>query len=306
MKFSKISVIGLAALAMTACSDNDGFNTAGDVTVSMGQATYNAPEDYTGTSSFCYVPVKLSGKANGPVKVTVDVTEGAVAAIETAHYFITSKTIVIPEGVTEGYVEFYPSGDTEINDDREFTMYIADVEGATVEGLDRTVITLLDDDHYLPEAYAKIQGTYTFSALEDGDPVSQTWTITGVQEGEDGYLSKLTIGNIMDYDYITYPATMTFDATTKLASVKVDYGGFCAKEVSFNGGALVCDVKIATVSGNSLITSGSCSLEADENYSSLTFPAGTEWLGALYDSASGSFTGYVWFWWDSMSLTKVQ
>ncbi len=307
MKINKFLACAMAAVAMTACSDNDGFNTASDVTVSMGQATLNAPEDYTGDNSFCYVPVKLSGKANGPVKVTVDVTEGTVAAIETAHYFITSKTVVIPEGETEVNVEFYPTGDTDINDDREFTMFIADVEGATVEGLDRTVITMLDDDHYLPEAYAKIQGTYNFTAFSsNGSPVSQTWTITGVQEGEDGYLSKLTIAGIQGVTWTSYPATMSFDANTKTASVKVNYGGFCAYEVTFNGGALVADVMLATVSGNSLVSSGSCTLEADENYSSLSFPAGAEWVGALFESASGSFTGSVWFWWDTMSLTKVQ
>ena len=120
MKINKFLAYALAAVAMTACSDNDSFNSASDVTVSMGEATINAPEDFTGT--YCYVPVKLSGKANGPVKVTVDVIEGENAAIETAHDFITSKSVVIPEGESEVFVEFYPTCDTDINDAREFTM----------------------------------------------------------------------------------------------------------------------------------------------------------------------------------------
>ena len=303
MKINKFLAYALAAVAMTACSDNDSFNSASDVTVSMGEATINAPEDFTGT--YCYVPVKLSGKANGPVKVTVDVIEGENAAIETAHYFITSKSVVIPEGESEVFVEFYPTGDTDINDDREFTMYITDVEGAVVEGLDRTVITLLDDDHYLPEAYEKLQGQYRFTANTSNGPVTQTWTITGVNEGEEGYLSQLVISGIQGYAWCSYPVTLNFDASTLTASLTLSYGGWCATEVGFNGGALVADVMFASVSGSSLVSSGKCTLTADSNYSSLAVPAGVEWVGALFESASGAFTGSVWFWWDSMTLTKI-
>lgn len=304
MKLNKILAIALVAAAATACSDSDSYNTAADVTVSMGQATMSIPEDFTG--SYYKVPIKLSGKANGPVTVTVDVAEGAIAAIETAHYVVTSKTVTFPEGVDEVGVEIRATGDTEINEDREFTVFIDRVEGATVEGNDRTVVTLLDDDHYLPEAYANIQGNYTFTAKDSrGNAVSQSWTITGVKEGEEGYLSNIVIGNMQGQDWVSYPATLVFDASTLTASLAVTYGGWCAEEVTFNGGELVADVMLASVnSSNQLVSSGGCSLQADEAYTSLTFPAGTEWVGALFDSASGAFSGSVWFWWMDMNLTK--
>ncbi len=50
MKFSKIFAIGLAALTMTACSDDDNnMNSAQDVTVSLGVTTLEVDEDDNGS-----------------------------------------------------------------------------------------------------------------------------------------------------------------------------------------------------------------------------------------------------------------
>lgn len=302
MKLNKIFAFSLAALALTACSDDKSYNSASDVTVSMGLASINAPEDYVGQASFCYVPIKLSGKANGPVKVTVAVEEGSVPAIETAHYFITSKTVIIPEGQTEVNVEFYPTGDDEINDDRQFTMFIESVEGAKVEGLDRTEITLLDDDHFLPEAYAKIQGDFTFTCTNNDKAETQTWTISGVEESEEGYLKTIYISGLQNYPWMVLPTILTYDAASGQAQLAVNYGTLLAEGVEFNGlGAM--DVVLGSVSGNSLVSSGTVIISASEDYSEINFPSDAVWLGALY-SPSGGFSGYTWFWYEGMKLTR--
>jgi len=305
MKLNKFLAFALAAAALTACSDDDkSYNSAEDVTVSLGLTEMNVPEDFTG--SFCYVPVKLSGKANGPVAVTVGVTEGENAAIETAHYHITSKTVIIPKGVTEVSVEFHPTGDTEINDDRQFTMYIESVEGAKVEGNDRTVINMLDDDHYLPIAYSNIQGTYTFTATNNkGASVTETWTVSGVKEGEEGYLKTINISGLSGTKEAVCPAAFRFDATTLTASLIVNYGTMVYRGMD-DAELGKLDVMLASVNSDGyLVDSGSCSLTADADYTELSFPGDAAWVGALFKSSDGSFSGYVSFWWLKMHLKKI-
>ncbi len=304
MKLNKFLAFALAAAALTACSDDDkSYNSAEGVTVSLGLTELNVPEDFTGT--MCFVPVKLSGEANGPVTVTVGVTEGENPAIETAHYHITSKTVIIPKGVTEVSVEFRPTGDTEINDDRQFTMFIESVEGAEVAGNDRTEIKLLDDDHYLPIAYKNIQGTYTFTATNNkGASVTETWTVAGVGENEEGYLKNIKISGLNGSSNSVCPAAFRFDATTLTASLVVNYGTFVQRGLSDAELGLL-DVMLASVNDGYLVEQGACTLTADVDYTELNFPSDAAWVGALFKSSDGSFTGYVYFWWLKMHLKKT-
>ena len=63
MKLNKIFAIALAALTLTACSDDDdnnflgGVNSAKGVTVEMGNSQFTAQE----SEEFFYVPVAVRG-----------------------------------------------------------------------------------------------------------------------------------------------------------------------------------------------------------------------------------------------------
>ena len=120
-------MLACSALLVTACSNDDDWNTDGNVTVEMKNATMKVKEN----AGMFYVPVEVTGEANGPIRVTVDVTEASVSpAVEDEHYILTTKTLNIPAGETEVSLEFVPTNDMEINDDRVFTVTIVSVEGA--------------------------------------------------------------------------------------------------------------------------------------------------------------------------------
>lgn len=95
MKLYKIFAVALAALTMTACSDDDdkiGWNSNADVTVEMGQASISFKEG----RGMVNVPVTVTGEANGNIMVTVACEEtGLNPAQEDVHYYVTDKTIII-------------------------------------------------------------------------------------------------------------------------------------------------------------------------------------------------------------------
>lgn len=304
MKFYKISVAALSALMLAACSDDDNLNTS-DVTVNMKDATMLMAEDFS--STYYHIPVVLDGVPNGPVKVTIDVAEETTEpAMEDIHYVITSKTITIPKGQTEGYFEIIPTGDNEVNEDRVFSASIVSAQGANVGPNATCTITILDDDHYLVDAYTYVQGTYTFRATNpsNGAAVSQTWIISGVNEGEEGYLKELTVAGLQGYAWAGLKASLSFDAVEKTASLTFQYGQTIAEQVGFDGIGNM-DVKLGSVSGNSYTSSGAVSATASQDYSEILFAPSALFAGGLYEPGGG-FAGYVWFQWTNMSLTKIQ
>ena len=80
-----------------ACSsDDDSWNSAADVTVSMKNPTMVIKENMGLTN----VPIKVEGKTNGNVYVTLAVKEvGSNPAKEDVHYYITDKTISISDSI---------------------------------------------------------------------------------------------------------------------------------------------------------------------------------------------------------------
>ncbi len=168
MKLNKILAVALAALTMTACSNDDDFadllgsvNTASGVSVSV-LPTFSAGEN----ESPIYIPIEVTGETNGKVVVTVEVKEGQAgadteAAKEVDHYNVTSKTINIPAGESIGYIEVMPVWEQGvINDDRVFEVSIVSVNGATVGSQAICEVTIVNVD----DAYTMMLGSWTFSA----------------------------------------------------------------------------------------------------------------------------------------------
>ena len=301
MKFNKIYAIALAALTLTACSDDDdnGLNSTSGVTVQMQQSTMSVSEDMQ-QGVYYKVPIVVTGEANGPVEVTVEVQgTGTAPATEDEHYVITDKTITIDADTQIGYVEFYPKGDDVANDDRQFIVTITGAKGATVGTESTCIVTLVDNESLLPKAYEKIQGTYVVTA--DGeDPFVAN--VVGVAEGEEGYPTKLFITNFYDPDFVDIECTFSFDASTGKGLVAMPLGVTIGGPWNFGSKYGVCDVVMCSVNNGAVVTSGDAVATTDTEFTTFTFDKSL--IGVLYTNPAGAFTGATYFWFDNCKFTK--
>lgn len=306
MKLNKIFAIALAALSMTACSDDDSdCNTAAGVSVQMKEMTMEISEDME-SGKYYTVPVAVLGEANGPIVVKFEVQGTSESpAIEDEHYIITSKTLVIPAGTHESGIEFYPVGDDIQNDDRQFIVTITSVEGATLGAQNTCVVTLKDNESLLPNAYANMQGAWTFKASDDGEDVSFTVNCIGFPESNENYLRYLVFTGWLGDPEAMAVAAFSFDAATNQAIISFPLGQWIREDVNFQGLG-VGDVLLASVAytsqGASLVASGSISATVSEDYKSIQFSESAELIGAIF--IGGNFTGYTNFWWDTMSMSR--
>lgn len=253
MKLNKIAAIALAALAFTACSDDDKFNTAADVTVEMGETEVRFAEDQASNTTFFTIPVVLNGEANGEVAITLDVAPfGESQAIEDTHYVITTKHLVIPEGVNKVNVEFYPKGDNVINDDRQFTIKIATADGAQIGTNSTCTVTLVDNEGMIPRAYEEIQGEWnaTSNSVFSGS-VTGTVEIVGVAEDEEGYQSTLYLMNWPDEGCVV-EGKLGVDGATGAASFTFPTGQtVLAGNFKFSDGtSAYCEGKLVFTNGS--------------------------------------------------------
>lgn len=305
MKLQKIFAVALAALSMTACSDDPSWNSA-YVTVSMAQTEMSISEDAE-AGRYYYIPVTLSGETNGPVEVTVEfkgITESP--AEEDKDFVVTQKTITIPAGELTGNIEFYPTGDNIENPDRSFEATIVSATGASIGNSATCTILLKDNERIIPEAYENIQGQWLFSGNDDGEKTEFILVCSGYDKDEDGYLKKLRFSGWVGYSWAELEANFSFDASTNQAIVSFELGQYVAEEVNFGAQLGVCDVKLGSVSysssGASLVSKGTISATSNEDMTELVFPETAEFIGAIYSGTT--FTGYTWFWWDTMSMSR--
>ena len=187
MKLTKYLLLAATALFLGACSNDDDFNSASDVTVQMGESSISVFENV----DLFYVPVEVVGKANGPVRVTIDVTETSSSpAVNDKNYIITSKTVVIPADKSEVNIEISAKNDFDFNDDRQFTISIASAEGAKIGTQGTTNVTIVDDEH-IP--YQSVIGTWTWTDSNCFDPITDSYSvkITGVSESNPNYNRKV-------------------------------------------------------------------------------------------------------------------
>ena len=302
MKLYKIFTIALAALSLSACSDDDNdWNSVSGVTVSVAQNEMSVSEDAQ-AGRYYYVPLVLSAETNGPVQVTVEVKGVSEnPATEDKDYVVTQKTIVIPAGSTSGNVEFYPTGDDVENPDRQFEVAIVSAQGATVSSNNICTITLMDNERLLPEAYENIQGIWNFSAMTSRGKVEYQVMIGGADAGEDGYLTKLAMVGFAGYNFTYVELDFSYDASSNEAVISFPLGQWIATGLDFGEDLGVSDVMLASVSDNSLVSKGSISATCNTEFTKISFPESAELVGAIFNP---SFTGYTWFWYDTMSMSR--
>lgn len=283
-----------------ACSsDDDSWNSAADVTVSMKNPTMVINENMGLTN----VPIEVKGKTNGNVYVTLAVKEvGSNPAKEDVHYYITDKTISISDSI--GYVEVEPVDDDEINADRTFEITIVEAKGAEI-GNATTQVSLKDNDSQI---YEKLQGKWKLTGVSrQGAPMESVVKIIGASDEKDGdynntlYLTGMAVSSSsarlsFHYDEKTKQGYVAFDNLGKYNFIE---GYDFTKDLGIMG-----NIVLSNLSNGSLTTTpikGTWSEDCKE----IVFDQDQVLFGGIY-TTGGTFTGYEFFSVTKIKLTKVK
>lgn len=283
-----------------ACSsDDDSWNSAADVTVSMKNPTMVIKENMDLTN----VPIEVKGKTNGNVYVTLAVKEvGSKPAKEDVHYYITDKTISISDSI--GYVEVEPVDNDEINADRTFEITIVEAKGAKI-GNATTQVSLKDNDSQI---YEKLQGKWKLTGVSrQGAPMESVVKIIGASDEKDGdynntlYLTGMAVSSSsarlsFHYDEKTKQGYVAFDNLGKYNFIE---GYDFTKDLGIMG-----NIVLSNLSNGSLTTTpikGTWSEDCKE----IVFDQDQVLFGGIY-TPGGTFTGYEFFSVTKIKLTKVK
>lgn len=283
-----------------ACSsDDDSWNSAADVTVSMKNSTMVIKENMGLTN----VPIEVKGKTNGNVYVTLAVKEvGSNPAKEDVHYYITDKTISISDSI--GYVEVEPVDDDEINADRTFEITIVEAKGAKI-GNATTQVSLRDNDSQI---YEKLQGKWKLTGVSrQGSPMESVVKIIGASDEEDGdynntlYLTGMAVSSSsarlsFHYDEDTKQGYVAFDNLGKYNFIE---GYDFTKDLGFTGNIMLHNLS------NGQLTSTPIKGTWSEDCKEIVFDQDQVLFGGIY-TPGGTFTGYEFFSVTKIKLTKVK
>ena len=186
-------LLAIALPFFWSCSDDEEATNTEQCTVGFASNAITVEE----TAGYVQVPITVSGHRNGPVRLTIETaTVGDEGAVEGTHYTITDKTLNLnSDTLSTGTinVEVKVIDDSEINNDRQFTLTIASAEGAEVT-TSQTTVTIADNDaDNDADFYKAFAGTWTFSATDiKGSTTSFPVTITAAAEGSTDYEKVLT------------------------------------------------------------------------------------------------------------------
>lgn len=300
MKYIKLLMLLAVVTFFGACSsDDDSWNSAADVTVSMKNPTMVIKENMGLTN----VPIEVKGKTNGNVYVTLAVKEvGSNPAKEDVHYYITDKTISISDSI--GYVEVEPVDDDGINADRTFEITIVEAKGAEI-GNATTQVSLKDNDSQI---YEKLQGKWKLTGVSrQGAPMESVVKIIGASDEEDGdynntlYLTGMAVNSSsarlsFHYDEKNKQGYVAFDNLGKYNFIE---GYDFTKDLGIMG-----NIVLSNLSNGSLTTTpikGTWSEDCKE----IVFDQDQVLFGGIY-TTGGTFTGYEFFSVTKIKLTKVK
>lgn len=242
MKLSKIFAISLLGATLTACSAYDAsegvnspkINSAAGVTVSMQDNELEFPEDQISDGTYYDIPIIVTGEPNGAVRVTVTVAAAAQnGAKEGENFVVTTKTLNIPADKKVANVQFYPKGDRVINDDRSFTVTIAEAKGATIGTQASTEVTLLDNDLIISQIYPTIDGiwNWSYSGDDEGEtPVIVQTYAEGTPEFDN---REFDVIGFMGQDDCVFRMSFDYNTVTEQAIITMPYGQYVLSE-TFN------------------------------------------------------------------------
>ena len=299
MKLNKIFAIALAALTMTACSDDAegpviNINTASGVTVEMQDATMTKPEN----EGLFNVPFKITGEANGYVHVTVKcepvaATSTTEPAVENTNYVVTSKSINVPADGSAS-VEINPIWERKVpNDPRVFKITIVSAEGATIGQQASCTITLEDAD----DTYTMMTGNWQLSAINasTGEPVEYTVTIKTPEVSSEYFGTELyAFGIFGESDYLLPFVDVKIDKVTGAGTMQLGYGSMMTDGIVFNYGAPVGQAFPVCMyrNGSSVSMSHEAICTVNEAQTEIVIPDDATVFGGLYSYPAQQFTGY--------------
>ena len=300
MKYIKLLMLLAVVTFFGACSsDDDSWNTASDVTVSMKNPTMVIKENMGLTN----VPIEVKGKTNGNVYVTIEVKEvGNNPAKEDVHYYITDKTINISDSI--GYVEVEPVDDDEINDARTFEITIVEAKGAKI-GNATTTVSLKDND---AQIYEKLQGKWKLTGVSrQGSPMESVVTIIGANDDSDAdynktlYLTGMAVKTSsarlsFHYDNATKQGYVAFDNLGKYNFIE---GYDFTKDLGIMGNIMLHNLS------NGSLTSTPIKGTWSEDCKEIVFDQDQVLFGGIY-TPGGTFTGYEFFSVTKIKLTKMK
>lgn len=303
MKYFKLFLLVAAIAFFGSCSDDkETQNTNSDVVVEMESPTYSAKE----SAGSVKVPIKVTGKTNGKVYVTIEVKEcGNNPAKEDVHYYVADKTIAISDEI--GYVEYRAVDDKEMNEDRTFQFVIKEAKGAKIGAQNTTTVTIVDNDN---APYDRLQGEWKLSAKDpDGQNESFTVNITEpAQYNEDGTDNReygkvlymdgfmgLSAGNGVNmiklnfsYNEKTLQGYVAFDCTETYTWFTNEFTGL--------GEA---DVKVRNADNSNSPLFGNW----DSDFTTVTFTPGSGIMLSVFPKSTGAYAGYAGLYTDIV-LTK--
>lgn len=292
MKYFKLFLLVAAVAFFGSCSDDkETQNTNKDVVVEMESPTFSAKEG----AGAVKVPIKVTGKTNGNVYVTLAVKEvGDNPAKEDVHYYVTDKTITISDET--GYVEYRAVDDSEVNDDRTFEFEIVEAKGATIGAQKSCVVTIVDNDK---DPYDRLQGKWNLSGKDaNGATVNWTVNITEPQkklsdgsenpsyEYEYGYV--LYMENIMGITGTKAKLNFFYDDVTRQGYVAFDCLGEISIISGLNFGSFTGSIKVANADGSTSPLMGNWNADFD----TVTFTAGQGIIYSVYDDSTNELKGY--------------
>lgn len=301
MKYIKLFAVALGMFAMVSCDDSKDVNTAKDVTVEMEQNEVTVKEH----AGRFYVPIKVTGEPNGPVKVRVKV-EGSgsnpAAPFEnrngewTGNYIVTSEEINIPADEKTASIEISTVDDREQNEDRAFLVTIESVEGATV-GTNATTIVIIKDNDSIP--YERLQGDWSFTYY-DFDNLEQTINVSlsGFDEESKKYGVELQLnGMYAEYSQDGTTAQVYFfdDESIDMRYIEIyipQIIGVYGSEPQYNFW-LICAQRNASnsieMSLNNIVLTGIVS----DDYETITFDEGIGFAWYIADSSFDAQLGGI-------------
>lgn len=301
MKLNKIFAVALAVLAMTSCDDNNAedyptflgsVNSASGVTVGL-PATFSVNENEIPA----FIPVTVTGEANGKVVVTVQVKELASTPADTEpaklgeHFNITSYTVNIPAGETQGFIEMTPVWETGvINDDRVFELSIVKVEGASVSNADCQVTLVNVDD-----PYTSMCGTWTLRGVDrSGEAIAYRLNVTTVDPSSEDYGHVLYgFGMFGESDYLLPLVNFEFDEVSGTGTVEIGYGYMMTDGKAFNYGLEAPAIPVCMFrSSQGVTTNHQAVCTFDGSYNTITIPQDAVVYGGLFYTTTMGFSGY--------------
>lgn len=296
MKITKIFAIALAAITMTACSDDDnGLNSASGVTVDFEGATMEVNED----QDFFQIPVMVTGETNGDIKVTIEIVAPAEgdedAAQEVKDYIITSNTITIPQGSAVGAFEVRNVWEQGVvTPDKVFTVKIVKVEGAEIGAINQTAVTIINIDN----AYTALLGRWTLNATnyKTGEAVNYVVTFSVPSYPEDEEVGHLinAFGYQGDADMFI-PIWFDIDeyGEVEYVGIPLDYltSNYYYNFGSSVGYALLCT---SSIYNNSWVQSGDIEGTINEDHNEITFDSTYPLVNRLIGYPSFDYLEYTY------------